>query len=264
MSGYPLFFGEPGEDAELFLANFKMSCRIKRIVTDQERVEMFEVVLRKDASTWFDSLPEEVKGNYTEVLNRFKRYFFDPQNTQKLWQDIVSHKQKDLDDYYLYKQEFLRLWALWIRNVANPGDGAEFLKKERFIAGLFPDLKVKVEVGAPATFDAAQTRAAEKYRKLKCLRGEVPIEDLRPKGKSQASTSRELPEVTAEVIEKLNESLSSLSIHLAQAVDPKGQAKKSEERDSQLRRVLQCWNWVSLDMGCIIVLGVVGSQGDLT
>ena len=78
MSGYPLFFGEPGEDAELFLANFKMACRIKNVVGDEACLEMFEVVLRKDASTWFDSLSQEVKGSYKEVVDHFKRHFFDP------------------------------------------------------------------------------------------------------------------------------------------------------------------------------------------
>ena len=109
MSGYPLFFGEPGEDAELFLANFRMALHIKKVVGDHDCLGMFEVVLRKDASTWFLSLPEEVREDYKEVQRHFKQYFFKPKNTQKLWQDIVSHKQKDLDDYYTYKQEFLHL-----------------------------------------------------------------------------------------------------------------------------------------------------------
>ena len=124
MSGYPLYFGEPGEDAELFLENIRMACRIKRVVGDEECLDMFEVVLRKDASTWFASLSEEVRRSYEGVTDQFKRYYFNPQSNQKLWQDIVSHKQKDLDDYYTYKQEFLRLWAVWVRNIANRGNGA--------------------------------------------------------------------------------------------------------------------------------------------
>ena len=54
---------------------------------------------------------------------------------------------------------------------------------------------------------------------------------------------KELPEGTSDVIEKLNESLSNLSIHLAQTVGQKGQTKRAEEREPQRpRRVLQCWN----------------------
>ena len=65
-----------------------------------------------------------------------------------------------------YKQEFLRLWTLWLRSLPNPGDGAEFLKKERFIAGLLPELREKVEARFPHTFDEALEIATQKFQKL--------------------------------------------------------------------------------------------------
>ena len=67
MSGDTLFFGDPSEDAELFLANFYMALHIKRVLEDQDQLEMFKSMLWKDAKTWFKSLPIEVKGNYQEV-----------------------------------------------------------------------------------------------------------------------------------------------------------------------------------------------------
>ena len=201
MSGYPLFFGERGEDAELFLANFRMACRIKKVVSDEDCLDMFEVVLRKDASTWFGSLSENVKGNFSEVLRNFKGYFFNPENTQKMWQDIVSHRQKDQDDcyfykqddWYFYKQNFLHLWAIWVRNIANPRDGVEILKKKRYIARLFPTLRVKFEADLPNTFEVVGARATKKYRKFKCIQGELPIDVLRPRETSQAPLSKEIP-----------------------------------------------------------------------
>lgn len=162
MSGYPLFFGEPGEDAELFLSNFRMALHIKGVVGDQECLDMFELVLRRDASTWFQSLPAPARVDYRGVIQLFRDNYFTPLNTQKLWQEIVAHRQKNLEDYLSYKQEFLRLWTLWLRSLPNPGDGAEFLKKERFIAGLYPSLKLQVESGEPTTFDVAEARATKK------------------------------------------------------------------------------------------------------
>ena len=78
---------------------------------------------------------------------------------------------------------------------------------------------------------------------MKCVQeGGFTLEEHKPKEIAQTSLHRELPEVTSEVIEKLNESLSNLSIHLAQTVGQKGQPKRAEEREPRPRRVLQCWN----------------------
>ena len=243
MSGYPLFFGEPGEDAELFLSNFRMALHIKGVVGDQECLDMFELVLRRDASTWFQSLPAPARVDYRGVIQLFRDNYFTPLNTQKLWQEIVAHRQKNLEDYLSYKQEFLRLWTLWLRSLPNPRDGAEFLKKERFIARLYPSLKLQVESGDPTTFDVVEARATKKLRKMRCiLGGGFIFDDSKPREEVQSCTQRELPEVTVEVIEKLNESLNNLSIHFAQAVEQKGQTKRAEEREPRPRRLLQCWN----------------------
>ena len=43
--GYPFFYGEPREDANLFIANFKMALRVNRIHDLQEKLEMFGVAL---------------------------------------------------------------------------------------------------------------------------------------------------------------------------------------------------------------------------
>lgn len=60
-------------------------------------------------------------------------------------------------------------------------------------------------------------------------RGGFIFDDSKPREEVQSCTRRELPEVTVEVIEKLNESLNNLSIHFAQAVEQKGQTKRVEE-----------------------------------
>ena len=56
LAGYPLFYGEPGEDADLFVADFKMALRINHIRDPVESLGLFEVTLRKSANTWFTAL----------------------------------------------------------------------------------------------------------------------------------------------------------------------------------------------------------------
>lgn len=248
LSGYPLFFGEPGEDADLFLADFRMALHINHIHDVGERLGMFRVVLRKDADVWFRSLPIGTQGDLDAIFEAFQTQYGQAPNTQKLWKDITLLKQRGIDDYLSYRQEFLKLWTLWLRSLQNPGDGVEFLKKERFIAGLVPQLRLKVEAGEPATYQDAERRAFQKYKKLKCLEGEASLRDemVDARHEAQARTrvtpARVSPEVTIEAIERLNESLQNLSIHFAQAIEPRGVAPRPTipERENRPCRVLHC------------------------
>ncbi|MCO5557551.1 hypothetical protein L7F22_011117 [Adiantum nelumboides] len=140
--------------------------------------------------------------------------------------------------------------------IDNSGDGVEFLKKEQFTAGLIPTLRLKVESGDLVTYHDAERRAYQKYRKLKCLE-EEPLPVLRPREVPiQVSNIAPIPVVPMaagpstqpamidnEVLERLNESLTNLSIHLAQGVGSRGTIPRSpQERPIRPRRVLTCWN----------------------
>ncbi len=137
---------------------------------------------------------------------------------------------------------------MWLRSLQNPGDGAEFLKKERFIAGLVPQIRLKVEAGEPATYLDAERRASQKYRKLKCLEEESSLRDemIDTRRDARATIRANPTQVTTDAIEKLNESLHNLSIHFAQAIEPRGSNSRPPpaipERENRPRRVLQCWN----------------------
>lgn len=108
-AGYPLFCGDHGEDAKSFLANLKMVLHISNKNTDEERVGIFEVVLRGNVDLWFKTLPETSKENFLALIEAFRREYGETYNPQQLW-------------------------TKWVQSLENPGDGAEFLKKERFIA----------------------------------------------------------------------------------------------------------------------------------
>ncbi|MCO5566449.1 hypothetical protein L7F22_020126 [Adiantum nelumboides] len=235
LAGYPLFYGEPGEDADLFVADFKMALRINHIRDPVESLGLFEVTLRKSANTWFTALTPPLNQDFEQVLIAFRAQFGQAQNPQKLWKEILFIRQRTLDDYLTYRQAFNTAWTIWLQSLPNPGDGVEFLKKEQFIAGLIPTLRLKVESGDPVTYHDAERRAYQKYRKLKCLE-EEPLPVLRPREVPiQVSNIAPIPVVPMavgpstqpamidnEVLERLNESLTNLSIHLAQGVGPRG------------------------------------------
>ncbi|MCO5591203.1 hypothetical protein L7F22_045184 [Adiantum nelumboides] len=180
LAGYPLFYGEPGEDADLFVADFKMALRINHIRDPVESLGLFEVTLRKSANTWFTALTPPLNQDFEQVLIAFHAQFGQAQNPQKLWKEILLIRQRTLDDYLTYRQAFNAACTIWLQSLPNPGDGVEFLKKEQFTARLIPTLRLKVESGDPVTYHDAERRAYQKYRKLKCLE-EEPLPVLRPR-----------------------------------------------------------------------------------
>ena len=113
------------------------------------------------------------------MIGAFQTQFRQAPNTQKLWKDITLLKQRGLDDYPYYRQEFVKLWTLWLRSLQNLGDGAEFSKKKHFIAGLNPQIRLKVEVGEPSTYQGTERRAFQKYRKIKFLEEEFILRNER-------------------------------------------------------------------------------------
>ncbi|MCO5570256.1 hypothetical protein L7F22_023975 [Adiantum nelumboides] len=256
LAGYPLFYGEPGEDGDLFVADFKMALCINHIRDPVESLGLFEVTLRKSANTWFTALTPPLNQDFEQVLIAFRAQSGQAQNPQKLWKEILLIRQRTLDDYLTYRQAFNTAWTIWLQSLPNLGDGVEFLKKEQFTAGLIPTLRLKVESGDPVTYHDAERRAYQKYRKLKCLE-EEPLPVLRPREVPiQVSNIAPIPVVPMaagpstqpamidnEVLERLNESLTNLSIHLAQGVGPRGTIPRSpQERPIRPRRVLTCWN----------------------
>ena len=98
------------------------------------------------------------------------------------------------------------------------------MKKEQFIAGLVPILRLKVESGDPATYHDAKQRAYQKYWKLKSLE-EDPMMMVRCREVlAQPTTTIPTPTISMvtigpstqpavldnDAIERLNESLTNL------------------------------------------------------
>lgn len=84
---------------------------------------------------------------------------------------------------------------MWLRSLQNPGDGVESLKKERFTAGLVPQLRLKVEAEELATYQDAERRAFQKYKKFKCLEGEASLRDEMVDARHEVKLGLESPQL---------------------------------------------------------------------
>ena len=87
-------------------------------------------------------------------------------SSKRLWQLLLALKQEGLGDYASYESKFVGLWGRWIA-LLRPGEVApDFLKKERFMARLWPSLSEKVRGRFPADYEEAVRVARLKDKKL--------------------------------------------------------------------------------------------------
>lgn len=99
--------------------------------------------MREEAKRWYDHLPQATKEDWDDLCPAFLAQFSDVETPEKLWQQLLSLQQKNLFDYDVYEGKFQSIWAKWVASIG--GVDPDFLKKDRFIDGLFPQLKEKVK-----------------------------------------------------------------------------------------------------------------------
>ena len=89
---------------------------------------------------------------------------------ERLWQLLLGLKQEGLGDYASYESKFVDLWGQCIASLRPREVAPDFLKKERFMAGLWPllnqKLNQKVRGRFPANYEEAIEVACLKDKKL--------------------------------------------------------------------------------------------------
>ena len=133
---------------------------------DAVKLRAFPLVLREEAKSWFSGLPPEKKRSWEVLKDAFMAKFGVGNNPEELWWRLSSLRQATLDSYQAYESHFLTLWDQWELSLPE-GEGApDFLKKEKFLAGLSPSLQEKVKGKFPQSFEEAMQWARLKDGKL--------------------------------------------------------------------------------------------------
>ncbi|MCO5602964.1 hypothetical protein L7F22_057105 [Adiantum nelumboides] len=148
---------------------------------------------------------------------------------------------------------------IWLQDVEHPtssgrpkgreGERApECLKKDCFLAGLYPILREKIKVKFPDTFEKAMAYAREKDRKLKFqaqLQGGMePPPSAQPIARTIVGTSATDQESSQqELLQQITNQLESLSINLVQGVraSQSGNDRNCQEEQRQTREYV-CYN----------------------
>ncbi|MCO5557441.1 hypothetical protein L7F22_011005 [Adiantum nelumboides] len=166
-ASFPVFTGKQGEDAADFLDNFEIACVVSGRDDDASRERIFPLLMKMEARSWYNALPQAIKGEWPLLRARFEQRFGRGVTSEHLWQLLTNLKQDGLHEYASYESKFVDLWGRWVASLRQGDVALDFLKKDRFIAGLWPPLKEKVRGRFPETYDLAVEVACLKDKKLR-------------------------------------------------------------------------------------------------
>ncbi|MCO5553272.1 hypothetical protein L7F22_006793 [Adiantum nelumboides] len=245
------FFGKQYESASNFLDDLEMAFLVSRRDEEEVKLRAFPLVLKDSAKNWFQNLEPGRKTNWETLKETFLSKYGGVDNPEHLWHRISSLHQATSRTYLTYESQFLRLWAEWEASLAEGERFPNFLKKEKFLAGLFPDLQEKVKGKFPETFEEALQIARVKDQKLEYQAHTSRVEH--PQGPTMAderlppapTTTPEDPHL--ELLQRVTNQLDNLSINMVQGVrqqqpQPNNERVPNGPRRQPQRRDYFCYN----------------------
>ncbi|MCO5547440.1 hypothetical protein L7F22_000889 [Adiantum nelumboides] len=248
---FPNFFGKQYESASNFLDDLEMAFLVSRRDEEEVKLRAFPLVLKDSAKNWFQNLEPGRKTNWETLKETFLLKYGGLDNPEHLWHRISSLHQATSRTYLTYESQFLRLWAEWEASLAEGERAPNFLKKVKFLAGLFPDLHEKVKGKFPETFEEALQIARVKDRKLEYQAHTSRVEH--PQGPTMAderlppapTTTPEDPHL--ELLQRVTNQLDNLSINMVQGVrqqqpQPNNERMPNGPRRQPQRRDYFCYN----------------------
>ncbi|MCO5567935.1 hypothetical protein L7F22_021631 [Adiantum nelumboides] len=239
------------ESASNFLDDLEMAFLVSGRDEEEVKLRAFPLVLKDSARNWFQNLEPGRKTNWETLKETFLSKYGGLDNPEHLWHKISSLHQATSRTYLTYESQFLRLWAEWEASLAEGERAPNFLKKEKFLAGLFPDLQEKVKGKFPETFEEALQIARVKDRKLEYQAHTLRVEH--PQGPTMAderlppapTTTPEDPHL--ELLQRVTNQLDNLSINMVQGVrqqqpQPNNERMPNGPRRQPQRRDYFCYN----------------------
>ncbi|MCO5547488.1 hypothetical protein L7F22_000938 [Adiantum nelumboides] len=184
-------------------------------------LELFPLVLRKEAKVWFQDLDVGKQGNWESLKRAFLLRYRADNDLEEIWRKLSQLQQASSDSYSAYETQFLKLWTQWENNLPEGERAANFLQKERFLAGLTPILQEKVKCKFPESFKVALTWARLKDRKLQFQRSWMDHSQATSRITTQEQAYPLLPNESGDphlgLLQRVNNQLDNLSINLIHA-----------------------------------------------
>ncbi|MCO5595068.1 hypothetical protein L7F22_049105 [Adiantum nelumboides] len=247
---FPTFYGHHDENARDFMDSLEMAHLMAGRDQEEVKLRAFPLVLKGKARIWYDALASPSKATWPTLYGAFLNKYSQGDTPENLWKQLLRHRQGSLGDYNTYESKFTNLWERWAASLQGQGGAPNFLKRDKFVEGMFPTLKEKVEAKFPQTFEEAQEIATVKFKKLLYQERKSNCVKEREEVNVPQHTNNAQPKVAPisadshqeDLLHKLTQQLETLTLNLVQA-PTRGQQPRDDARP--LRRStqeLRCWN----------------------
>ncbi|MCO5569836.1 hypothetical protein L7F22_023550 [Adiantum nelumboides] len=150
-----------------FLDNLEMAFLVSGRDDEATKLRAFPLILREGAKAWYQTLAPEERRDWETLKTAFIEEFRHQEPLEEIWRQLLELRQTSPNDYRSYEGKFSNLWEKLCASLGEGERAPECLKKDFFLAGLYPILQEKVKVKFPDTFEKAMAYAREKDRKLK-------------------------------------------------------------------------------------------------
>ncbi|MCO5601041.1 hypothetical protein L7F22_055158 [Adiantum nelumboides] len=245
---FPTFYGH--ENARDFMDSLEMAHLMAGRDQEEVKLRAFPLVLKGEARVWYDALAPPSKATWPALYGAFLNKYGQGDTPENLWKQLLRHRQGSLGDYNTYESKFTNLWERWAASLQGQGGAPNFLKRDKFVEGMFSTLKEKVEAKFPQTFEEAQEIDTVKFKKLlyqerksNCVkeREEVNVpqhtNNAQPRLASVSADSHQ-----DDLLHKLTQQLETLTLNLVQA-PTRGQQPRDDTRPlRKSTQELRCWN----------------------
>ena len=173
---YPEFHGRSDENIEEFLESMEVACISNHVHAPAQMLRLLQICLKGDARTWSKGHEEglqkaepPVELTLENLRQALTAQFVKTEDPDKVWQEIQELRQREAQPVNDYNKKFSLLWESFCEALQPQGAPPDMMKKDRFLAGLKENLRWRVELKKPRTYEDALEVARNKEWKLKKL-----------------------------------------------------------------------------------------------
>ena len=166
---YPEFHGRGDEDVEDFLEKMEVACISNQIHDPVQMLRLLQICLKGDARTWSRGHEEglqraepPVQLTWENLKQSLAAEFVKIEDPDKVWHEIQELRQGEAESITEYNKKFSLLWKSFCEALQPQVPPLDMVKKNRFLAGLREELRWRVELKKPRSYEHALEVAKNK------------------------------------------------------------------------------------------------------
>ncbi|MCO5593873.1 hypothetical protein L7F22_047892 [Adiantum nelumboides] len=236
-----------GKDAQEFLDNLEIACLVTGRDDDATRLRVFPLLIKAEAKACFNTLLPANRGDWAGLRVLFlAKVGGGGETSESLWGKVCKLRQGSLFEYNVYELQFVELWERWVASLRLREAAPDFLKKDRFVAGLCPPLREKMKGMFPVTWMDARDIARLKERKIRyqLQQREVDQEEegMAPVPPTNAPTAHrgQGNQDQQELLSRITHQLKDLSVRGGREPPPNQEQARGPRRQAQEYHCYNC------------------------